>query len=97
MLMLQRYGYRTLAPAVAVVAVLALGGCNEYLERRDSISVTSGDAVRQNVVTHVIDPWPRQSRNRNITLSGERAVENTSVTNEAPEDPKERGAATLGN
>ncbi|MFN3889776.1 MAG: hypothetical protein ACK4MV_05200 [Beijerinckiaceae bacterium] len=81
--------------AAAGLLMLPLGGCSEYLARRDSIAATNGDGVRQNVATHVIDPWPRQSHNRTITLSGERAIENTTATNEPPEKPKERSATTL--
>ncbi|MBX9760267.1 MAG: hypothetical protein K2Y29_15930 [Beijerinckiaceae bacterium] len=84
---------------LAALAALALmlAGCNEYLDRRDSISPVTGDAVRQNMVTHVIDPWSRHSRDRNITLSGERAVANTNVTKEAPDAPQTRSATQVSN
>ncbi len=81
----------------ACALALTLAGCNEYLDRRDSISPVSGDAVRQNMVTHVIDPWPPYSQNRNITLSGERAVENTALPKEAPDAPKARSATAITN
>ena len=60
---------RTLALA-AVLAVL--GGCSEYLDRRDSIARSGGNAVATNVVTQMVDPWPRASANRNIAFNGER-------------------------
>jgi len=31
--------------------------------------------VRTNVVTHVIDPWPRASANRTLRLSADRMIE----------------------
>jgi hypothetical protein len=45
-----------------------------YFQRIDTISVTSGDARDVNAVTHIIDPWPRYSRNRRIPANGERMV-----------------------
>jgi hypothetical protein len=58
---------RTLALAI-VLAIL--GGCSEYLDRRDTIALSGGNAVATNVVTHMVDPWPRESANRNIAYNG---------------------------
>jgi hypothetical protein len=60
---------RTLALAT-VLAVL--GGCSEYLDRRETIAMSGGNAVATNVVTHMVDPWPRASANRNIAFNGAR-------------------------
>ena len=49
-----------------------LGGCSEYLDRRDTIAKSGGNAVATNVVTHMVDPWPRASANRNIAFNGAR-------------------------
>ena len=51
-----------------------LGGCSSdiYLDRRESISLASGDAQATNRVAHMIDPWPRASANTNIAYSGEK-------------------------
>ncbi len=58
---------------VAFASLLAaLGGCSEYLDRRDSIALSGGNAVATNVVTHMVDPWPPESANRNIAFNGER-------------------------
>jgi hypothetical protein len=52
-----------------------LGGCSEiYSERRDSISLVSGEAMAANRVTHMIDPWPHASGRRDIAYSGEKAA-----------------------
>ena len=57
----------------ALATVLAvLGGCSEYLDRRDPIALSGGNAVATNVVTHMVDPWPRASANRNIAFNGAR-------------------------
>jgi hypothetical protein len=57
------------AAAVAVLAA-ALAGCSEYLDRRDGLSVQSGNAVETNKVAQMVDPWPRYSGNRNIAFNG---------------------------
>jgi hypothetical protein len=52
-----------------------LGGCSEYyFDRRDTITLYSGDAVATNRVTQMIDPWPVASGRRNIAYSGEKAA-----------------------
>ena len=57
----------------ALGALLAvLGGCSEYLDRRETIARSGGNAVATNMVTHMVDPWPRESANRNIAFNGPR-------------------------
>src|SRR5262245_53187367 len=58
---------RTLALATALAI---LGGCSEYIDRRETIALSGGNAVATNVVTHMVDPWPRESANRNIAFNG---------------------------
>ena len=60
---------RMLALAAAF-AVLA--GCSEYLDRRDTIALSGGNAVATNQVTQMVDPWPRESANRNIAYNGDK-------------------------
>jgi len=56
---------------LALAAALAmLGGCSEYLDRRDTIALSGGNAVATNKVTHMVDPWPRDSANRDIAFNG---------------------------
>ncbi len=55
-----------------------LGGCSEYLDRRDTLRRNTGEAVQHNIVMHQIDPWPVQAFVVPRTTSGEktqRAVE----------------------
>jgi hypothetical protein len=60
-----------LVSSLALAAVLAmLGGCSEYLDRRDTIALSGGNAVATNKVTHMVDPWPRDSANRDIAFNG---------------------------
>ena len=63
--------------AVAAAALLGamLGGCSEnYLDRRDTVTLYSGEAMAANRVTQTIDPWPAASGNRRIAYSGEKAA-----------------------
>lgn len=60
---------------VAALALLmaALAGCSDiYTDRRDGISIASGDAMATNRVTHMVDPWSPASANRNIAFNGEK-------------------------
>ena len=71
--MCSRSGTRTIA-AVALLSMV-LGGCSEYyFDRRDAVSLHSGDAVLTNRVTMMIDPWPAASGQRNIAYNGEKAA-----------------------
>lgn len=52
-----------------------LSGCSEYyFDRRDTVSLHSGEAMAANRVVHMIDPWPPASGQRNIAYSGEKAA-----------------------
>jgi hypothetical protein len=83
---------------------VGLAGCSDsiYLDHRDSVGLSSGDAVAANEVTQMVDPWPANSGNKNIAYNGQKmqtAVERyrtnrvippinatTSVINVAPGD-----------
>ena len=56
---------------LALGALLAaLAGCSEYLDRRETISLNGGNSVATNEATQMVDPWPRDSANRNIAYNG---------------------------
>ena len=58
---------------VLALATPLLGACTDmYLDRRDTVSFAAGDAVAVNKITHMIDPWPARSGDRNIAFDGER-------------------------
>lgn len=51
----------------------ALAGCSDiYTDRRETVSLASGEAMAANRVTHMIDPWPPASANRNIAHNGDK-------------------------
>ena len=61
--------------AVGVLLSATLGGCSDiYFDRRDTVSLVSGEAMAANRVTHTVDPWSAASGNRNIAYSGEKAA-----------------------
>ena len=61
---------KAMRPIALAIALATLGGCSEYLNRRETIALSGGNAVATNVVTHMVDPWPRESANRNIAFNG---------------------------
>jgi hypothetical protein len=57
--------------ALALAATVA--GCSDpdlYTDRRETVALSAGDAVAANKVTHMVDPWPPYSGNRNIAFDG---------------------------
>jgi hypothetical protein len=50
----------------------ALAGCSQYLDHRETISLGGGDSVATNMASQTVDPWPRDSANRNIAYNGDK-------------------------
>jgi hypothetical protein len=70
-------GARLNGPRRAIAATVMLGallaGCSDiYFDRRDAIALGAGDAVAANQVEQMVDPWPPNSSNKNLTFNGER-------------------------
>ncbi|ACL58690.1 hypothetical protein [Methylobacterium nodulans] len=63
---------RVFSRALALLGALQTAGCAQYLDRKETVALSAGDAVQTNIVTHMIDPWPRHARQRDIAFSGER-------------------------
>jgi hypothetical protein len=71
--MCSRSATRTIAAAALLGAMLS--GCSEYyFERRDTVSLHSGEAMATNRVTQMIDPWSAASGRRNIAYNGDKAA-----------------------
>jgi hypothetical protein len=68
---MQRFSKIPAKLALAVVFA-TLAGCSEYIDRRDTIALGGGNAVATDQVTHMVDPWPRDSANRNIAFNGDK-------------------------
>ena len=54
------------------IVCLTLSACNQYLERKDTLTFSAGDAVASNSAVQIPDPWPRYSRDTNIAFDGEK-------------------------
>src|SRR5262244_3694437 len=69
-------GLRVRAVAAALVMGGLLAGCSTdiYRDRRETVSLGADDAVAANKVTHMIDPWPAASGNREIPGEGHRVA-----------------------
>jgi hypothetical protein len=76
---------KTLTGLAALIIMLAggtaragdypfLDGLTRYVERIDTLSVTSGDARDVNAAIQIIDPWPPNARDRRIPANGQRMV-----------------------
>ena len=85
---------RLIAAAVATAAIGSmLGGCSDlYTDRRDTISLSGGDAMAANQITQMNDPWPAHSGKTNVAFDGQRmqsAVERYRTNNVTqPVDPQ---------
>ena len=67
----------------SLVLATTLSGCwsgiyenpaAQYVARTDTVTLSAGNAKDVNAATHVIDPWPRNVRDRRINGNGDRMV-----------------------
>ena len=67
----------------SLMLAATLGGCSsgiyenpaaQYVARSDTVTLSAGNAKDVNAATHVIDPWPRNVKDRRINGNGERMV-----------------------
>jgi hypothetical protein len=59
--------------AAALLLGALLGGCSDiYHDRRETISLTAGDAIASNRVAQMVDPWPRSSASKDIAFNGDK-------------------------
>src|SRR5215471_8448338 len=45
---------------------------DQYFQRKDTVTLSAGNAHQANAVTHMIDPWPPRVRDTRIPANGER-------------------------
>lgn len=65
---------RALGMAISVVMLGAvLASCSDlYYDRRETVALSSGDAVAANAIEQMIDPWPPRSGDKNIAFNGQK-------------------------
>jgi len=61
---------KTSRALVLILAAASLAGCSEYLDRTDTMSRQSGNALQTDKLTQMVDPWPAASAERNIAFDG---------------------------
>lgn len=44
--------------AVLLLAAAVLSGCADYMNRRDTVALRSGNAAEANTAIHTVNPWP---------------------------------------
>ena len=59
--------------AAALGLSIAVGGCQEYLDHRDTITLGVGDAIAVNKATQTIEHFPEAANSTRWRSDGERA------------------------
>jgi hypothetical protein len=88
---------------VCATATLSLGGCyvlandegERYLQRKDTVTLSAGDAKDVNARTHMLAAWPRGVGDRRIPAQASRMVEHAIKPYRSP--PKETGPSPVIN
>lgn len=63
----------------------------QYVQRKNGVTLGAGDAREVNSTTHIIDPWPRYVRNTRIPGDGARmsgAIERYRDVSKIPNAPR---------
>jgi hypothetical protein len=92
---MRRSNNRVRAVVLGVTLATLLAGCADYFARRDTITLDGGNAVATNQITHMVDPWPRASAEKDIAFNGERmqrAIERYRTNRVTP--PRGEGTGT---
>ena len=90
-----RLAVRLLAAGVGVVTVLSLAACrDEYLDRRQGVTLTAGDAMAVNARVQTINPWPPTAHKSRMKTDGEYLRQTIETYREGP--PKKKPGQTQG-
>lgn len=73
-------GFSKMRACLFLLLAGALGGCSNgniydphgYLDRRDAIELSAGDANANNIAVQMVDPWPRYAGNKVVAANGQR-------------------------
>lgn len=66
-------GPAAIAAATLVITASGLGGCNDYLDRSDTITLGVADATEHNKAVQTITRWPKAARQDRWLTDGERS------------------------
>lgn len=90
---LQWYRKRAAAFVFGLLLPLALLGCRDYLDRKDSINLGAGNAVAENKIAQTIDPWPPGAFKKHHTTDAKRtdtAIKRYEENKDKPKDINQR-------
>jgi type IV pilus biogenesis protein CpaD/CtpE len=60
--------------AAMSVLGMTLAACSDvYYDRRETLTLSAGNAVASNIAAQTVDPWPPAAGDRNIPMDGELA------------------------
>jgi hypothetical protein len=82
---------RSLRLIVLPMVCLMLSACtqywNQYVERKDSVTLGAGDAVATNATLQSPTPWPRYSNDTTIAMDGDRIARAVARYREGEKQP----------
>ena len=59
--------------ALALPVMAGMGGCREYFDRQETITLGVGNSIEVNKATQTIERWPRTAQHDRWQSDGERA------------------------
>jgi hypothetical protein len=80
----------------ALAMTLFLSGCSDYLDRRDTVSLSTGLAVETNRFIHTADPLHRRSQNTNLTFEARKMNKAIGAYYEGSQTAAQENALTAG-
>jgi len=85
---MRRQVIRSFMSVLAIAPLLVIsGGCDDYLDRRETVTLGVGDSIEVNKATQSINRWPYASHQDRWLSDGERAriaVENYRTRTQKP-------------
>ena len=83
------------APIILVaLAACLLAGCQDDLDRRDTITPWSGDDIAANEAIETINPWPRQAFDDRQVTQGSKAEDAMKIYRLPPATPSSAPATS---
>ena len=93
-----RISLRAVKLLAAACAAAGIGGCADYLNNHDTVTLRAGDAQRWNKAVETTDPWPPYVKNSDINGDGQRTrlVERRYSTGNVIEPTDAGGTSSAG-
>ena len=85
---------RYIAPMIIGTTVL-FAGCQQYVERTDSVTNHAGNHLAVNEAKMVVDPWNRNAYNNNIDGDGKRLGDAVKRYKNANDEESQKGQEAI--